>query len=338
MPSPAAHALLARLDFSHAEAVQAFGLQQQRQHLAFMEATVQHLQAGWALSLQETLAGCKGRILAVAVEKCQDKEARPWALFLRHIPVLGACLAAQFHSGQALVHRFVRARKKLSQQVQALEEGRAKLLQHSSFLERLAQQQQDQVQQLELLIVAAELKLAGMEEDFFCHQQSLKAQNGVDTTELEALHSFEVCIQVVAARLHNLKQSHAAALVFAPALQAVQEDIRAFNARLEDCLALLPAWKEQMLLFISHLDFPLAQGLAALEAIDLSQGKRSLQESRSDLRQRTQELLQALEQGMDLKQGQRQEQHRRMDALPAALARLQTSYQEAKELLRIESA
>jgi hypothetical protein len=337
----AAQNLLPCLDVSEAQAVLTFGLQQQRQHLALSEATVQHLQAGRTLALHQALAALKALLLALEVGRCHCQEQRPWALLLCHVPLLGSWLAAQLHSGQALIRRFVHSRGRLAQCLQQLDGYAALLLQQSAFWEGLEQQQREQVHQLEVLIVAGELKLAVMEEDFFLHQETLAAQNGVDAKELQDWHNFGACIQAVDARLHTLKQSHAAAKTFAPALQGAQGAARQLAARLQESLALFSLWKGQMLLFIAHLDPSLARRLAEAEGLSLGEKTGGLQETLARLRHITRDLLHSLEQGREMGQRQGEEQNKVMEGLLAALGSLQGAYQyasKALETLRPESA
>jgi uncharacterized protein YaaN involved in tellurite resistance len=324
----AAQALLPRLDFSQSSAVLAFGLQQQGQHLAFTEATVQHVQAGKNFALHQLVLvlSLKGLLRALEVERCHCQEQRPWAVFLGRMPLVGSWLAAQVHSGQALMRRFVRSKIQISKRLQELDEGVRQVLQHSNFLERLEQQQREQVHQLEVFIVAGELKQAAMEEDFFLHQQALAAQNGVDPKELEDWHRFGLCIQAVDIRLHNLKESHAAAAAFGPALHKVQQEALHRATRLQESLGLFPAWQKQMLLFIAHLDLSLARRLG----LALGEQSHDLQETLVGLRRMTRDLLHSLEQGGDMEPSQ--------EECLEALVSLQEPLQQAHEALRPESA
>ena len=346
----AARDMLPTLDFSKAQSVLAFGVSSQKGLVNFTDSVLSNIRSGDAGPAGQLMSNLKGKILDLDVRGLPKSAGGKLSAVAANIPVIGTWLSSKVDNARAFIRRYEALKIQIDDITRKLEAEKTNQIEHINRLDTLHERNEEYFDALEVTIVAGELKLLEMEQQFEQQRQDLAARSVVDARDLQALKDFGDAVQFLDRRLYNLKLARASALTSGPTIRVAQEGSKAIVEMIQDSiLMMIPEWKKQLVIAVSLFDQKRAMAmvnetremtndLMTSTADMLGQNQATVKNAQGEgfvkvetLQKMTDKLVQTIDQGIQMDVANKQKRAEGIRKLAEAEGKLKQALNAANE-------
>lgn len=346
----AARDMLPTLDFSKAQSVLAFGVSSQKGLVSFTDSVLSNIRSGDAGPAGQLMSNLKGKILDLDVRGLPKSAGGKLSAVAANIPVIGTWLSSKVDNARAFIRRYEALKIQIDDITRKLEAEKTNQIEHINRLDTLHERNEEYFDALEVTIVAGELKLVEMEQQFEQQRQDLAARSVVDARDLQALKDFGDAVQFLDRRLYNLKLARASALTSGPTIRVAQEGSKAIVEMIQDSiLMMIPEWKKQLVIAVSLFDQKRAMAmvnetremtndLMTSTADMLGQNQATVKNAQGEgfvkvetLQKMTDKLVQTIDQGIQMDVANKQKRAEGIRKLAEAEGKLKQALNAANE-------
>lgn len=346
----AAREMLPTLDFSKAQSVLAFGVSSQKGLVSFTDSVLSNIRSGDAGPAGQLMSNLKGKILDLDVRGLPKSAGGKLSAVAANIPVIGSWLSSKVDAARAFIRRYEALKIQIDDITRKLEAEKTNQIEHINRLDTLHERNEEYFDALEVTIVAGELKLLEMEQQFEQQRQDLAARSVVDARDLQALKDFGDAVQFLDRRLYNLKLARASALTSGPTIRVAQEGSKAIVEMIQDSiLMMIPEWKKQLVIAVSLFDQKRAMAmvnetremtndLMTSTADMLGQNQATVKNAQGEgfvkvetLQKMTDKLVQTIDQGIQMDVANKQKRAEGIRKLAEAEGKLKQALNAANE-------
>ena len=346
----AARDMLPTLDFSKAQSVLAFGVSSQKGLVSFTDSVLSNIRSGDAGPAGQLMSNLKGKILDLDVRGLPKSAGGKLSAVAAKIPVIGTWLSSKVDNARAFIRRYEALKIQIDDITRKLEAEKTNQIEHINRLDTLHERNEEYFDALEVTIVAGELKLLEMEQQFEQQRQDFAARSGVVARDLQSLKDFGDALQFLDRRLYNLKLARASALTSGPTIRVAQEGSKAIVEMIQDSiLMMIPEWKKQLVIAVSLFDQKRAMAmvnetremtndLMTSTADMLGQNQATVKNAQGEgfvkvetLQKMTDKLVQTIDQGIQMDVANKQKRAEGIRKLAEAEGKLKQALNAANE-------
>lgn len=193
-------------------------------------------------------AGYSGEILTDLMLTVKDMKVDSLSSgsFLSNIPLIGSL----FGGIKRFIAQFESMSEHIDDIVDELTKARMQLLKDITLLDQLYEKNHDYLKELDLHIMAGELKLKEIREKIL-PELKVKAESSKDTLDAQKVQDLNQMINRFEKKLHDLKLSRMVAIQSLPQVRLIQSNDQALVEKIQSSiLNTIPLWKNQIVIAI----------------------------------------------------------------------------------------
>ncbi|PKL41099.1 MAG: toxic anion resistance protein [Spirochaetae bacterium HGW-Spirochaetae-1] len=231
-----------QIDINDSQGIIQYGVGAQSNISGFADTILQQIRAKDAGHAGEVLTD-----LMVTVRELKVDKLGPSGSFLSKVPILGNLIDE--------VKKFVAQYNKISVEIERitdeLTKARMQLLKDITLLDNLYEKNHDYLKQLDLFILAGEMKLQEINEKILPEVRK-KAEESKDALDAQKVQDMVQMINRFEKKLHDLKLSRMVSLQTLPQIRLIQNNDQLLVEKIQSSiLNTIPLWKNQIIIAIS---------------------------------------------------------------------------------------
>ncbi len=259
-----------QIDITDSQGIIQYGVGAQSNISNFADSILEQVKAKDAGVVGETLTD-----LMLTVKKL-DVESLSSESFLSKIPLIGGLVSG----AKKFVAQYQSIEHHIEEIIDEMNKARMQLLKDITLLDALYEKNKDYMKELELFILAGEMKLKELNEKTLPELKAAAAASG-DTLDAQKVQDLSQMINRFEKKIHDLKLSRMVSIQSLPQIRLIQNNDQLLVEKIQSSiLNTIPLWKNQVVIAIS-----LFRQKKALEL------QKEVTETTNDLLQANAELL-----------------------------------------------
>ena len=262
--------IAAQIDINDSQGIIQYGVGAQSNISNFADSILEQVKAKDAGEVGETLTD-----LMLTVKKL-DVDSLSGESFMSKIPLIGNLV----NSAKKFVAQYQSIEHHMEEIIDEMNKARMQLLKDITLLDALYDKNKDYMKELELYILAGELKLKELTEKTLPELKAAAAASG-DTLDAQKVQDLSQMINRFEKKVHDLKLSRMVSIQSLPQVRLIQNNDQLLVEKIQSSiLNTIPLWKNQVVIAISLF--------RQKKAIEL---QKEVTETTNDLLQKNADLL-----------------------------------------------
>ncbi|HQO38970.1 MAG TPA: toxic anion resistance protein [Spirochaetota bacterium] len=262
--------IAAQIDINDSQGIIQYGVGAQSNISNFADSILEQVKAKDAGEVGETLTD-----LMLTVKKL-DVDSLSGESFMSKIPLIGNLV----NSTKKFIAQYQSIEHHMEEIIDEMNKARMQLLKDITLLDALYEKNRDYMQELELYILAGEIKLKELNEKTLPELKSAAAASG-DTLDAQKVQDLTQMINRFEKKVHDLKLSRMVSIQSLPQVRLIQNNDQLLVEKIQSSiLNTIPLWKNQVVIAISLF--------RQKKAIEL---QKEVTETTNDLLQKNADLL-----------------------------------------------
>ncbi len=262
--------IAAQIDINDSQGIIQYGVGAQSNISNFADSVLEQVKAKDAGEVGETLTD-----LMLTVKKL-DVDSLSSESFMSKIPLIGNLV----NSAKKFVAQYQSIEHHMEEIIDEMNKARMQLLKDITLLDALYEKNKDYMKELELYILAGEIKLKELTEKTLPELKAAAAASG-DTLDAQKVQDLSQMINRFEKKVHDLKLSRMVSIQSLPQVRLIQNNDQLLVEKIQSSiLNTIPLWKNQVVIAISLF--------RQKKAIEL---QKEVTETTNDLLQKNADLL-----------------------------------------------
>ena len=233
--------IAAQIDINDSQGIIQYGVGAQSNISNFADSILQQVKAKDAGQVGETLTDLMLTVKKLDVDSLSDES------FMSKIPLLGNLV----NSAKKFVAQYQSIEHHMEEIIDEMNKARMQLLKDITLLDALYDKNRDYMKELELYILAGEMKLKELTEKTLPELKSAAAASG-DTLDAQKVQDLTLMINRFEKKIHDLKLSRMVSIQSLPQVRLIQNNDQLLVEKIQSSiLNTIPLWKNQVVIAIS---------------------------------------------------------------------------------------
>jgi len=231
----------AQIDINDSQGIIQYGVGAQSNISNFADSILEQVKAKDAGEVGETLTD-----LMLTVKKL-DVDSLSSESFLSKIPLLGSLV----NSAKKFIAQYQSIEHHMEEIIDEMNKARMQLLKDITLLDALYEKNKDYMKELELYILAGEIKLKELSEKILPELKAAAEASG-DTLDAQKVQDLTQMINRFEKKIHDLKLSRMVSIQSLPQVRLIQNNDQLLVEKIQSSiLNTIPLWKNQVVIAIS---------------------------------------------------------------------------------------
>lgn len=262
--------IAAQIDINDSQGIIQYGVGAQSNISNFADSILEQVKAKDAGEVGETLTD-----LMLTVKKL-DVDSLSGESFMSKIPLIGNLV----NSAKKFIAQYQSIEHHMEEIIDEMNKARMQLLKDITLLDALYEKNKDYMKELELYILAGEMKLKELTEKTLPELKAAAAASG-DTLDAQKVQDLSQMINRFEKKVHDLKLSRMVSIQSLPQVRLIQNNDQLLVEKIQSSiLNTIPLWKNQVVIAISLF--------RQKKAVEL---QKEVTETTNDLLQKNADLL-----------------------------------------------
>ncbi len=229
------------IDINDSQAIIQYGVGAQANISNFADTILEQIRAKDAGYAGEILSELMITVKDLKVDKLGSSGG-----FFSKIPIIGSLV----DEAKKFAARYQKVSVEIERIVDELTKARMQLLKDITMLDSLYEKNQEYLKDLDLYILAGEMKLKEINEKFLPELKA-KAEASKDTLDAQAVQDLNQMINRFEKKLHDLKLSRMVSIQTMPQVRLIQNNDQVLVEKIQSSiLNTIPLWKNQIVIAI----------------------------------------------------------------------------------------
>ena len=233
--------IASQIDINDSQGIIQYGVGAQSNISNFADSILEQVKAKDAGEVGETLTDLMLTVKKLDVDSLSDES------FVSKIPLIGSLV----NSAKKFVAQYQSIEHHIEEIIDEMNKARMQLLKDITLLDALYDKNKDYMKELELYILAGEMKLKELTEKTLPELKSAAAASG-DTLDAQKVQDLTQMINRFEKKIHDLKLSRMVAIQSLPQVRLIQNNDQLLVEKIQSSiLNTIPLWKNQVVIAIS---------------------------------------------------------------------------------------